>query len=595
MQKIYALKGKLVTLFKLGQVDVDISICRHMNAHREELDAFLEHGLPPQIRRVLAECHSNDKAEAQRAPDPEVVRLEPTRMDPGISPKTQALQVQHELAGADTHTAEREIYGHLCRFFRRYYTEDKASKRHWRNYSWHTIQTIKYYRDYIVWFPIGEIQFKTVGPSSEQGDIKFSNDKNRRFMLREDQPVIQQYNHSTIYLEHRVDDQKRSQHIINKEVAERISGCLKLLGHAVSTARVRHWLEEYSIRGIFDHEGAGFLRRELDYYIEQEVPPLGDGLSDQSRHLVQIQRFRHIGHKLIDVLSQAKDLKQALSGNNPLAPVIDFKENFGGREVDLQEIRMFDNTVSNQPFGLIHIPKNMSTSLAEMWGYTIADEFCFSEVEPYGHRTIVVIRDPFHRAVSGFFHLAKTHRYDICSAETIQTKWHEVLSVDVKNSFNLFLDYIEGRFYNVHIFPQHEFLSSKGLTLSDIDYVLLQESIESGIDKLNKILGFNAEFRHDSLFRIHSTSASNLALLDFFHLGLRTMRRIYYFLTHPRRLVGVIHNIFMGFKPAPLTVTQLQYSTLRDYVENDPQVRARIQKIYHQDFVLYEEARARAL
>jgi hypothetical protein len=66
-------------------------------------------------------------------------------------------------------------------------------------------------------------------------------------------------------------------------------------------------------------------------------------------------------------------------------------------------------------------------------------------------------------------------------------------------SFKLFLDYIkDGNFYDAVTLPQTDFLSDRGLTIYDIDEVLIQETLDEDFNKLKNKYNISSSVGYDN-------------------------------------------------------------------------------------------------
>ena len=100
--------------------------------------------------------------------------------------------------------------------------------------------------------------------------------------------------------------------------------------------------------------------------------------------------------------------------------------------------------------------------------------------------TLVIIRNPLYRVVSCFMEMIKV-RADVpaWSTETKQSKWFKMYEAqNFEESFRLFLDYIDGNFYDTHVSSQSAWLDFKNLTLEDIDYILMFENLQEDFDEM---------------------------------------------------------------------------------------------------------------
>src|SRR5690606_27173565 len=84
--------------------------------------------------------------------------------------------------------------------------------------------------------------------------------------------------------------------------------------------RLRVHLERYTARNTFDYfihkDLGGFLRRELDFYIKNEVMHLDDVESETAprveQYLSKIKVIRRIAGKIIDFLAQLENFQKKL-------------------------------------------------------------------------------------------------------------------------------------------------------------------------------------------------------------------------------------------------------------------------------------------
>lgn len=95
---------------------------------------------------------------------------------------------------------------------------------------------------------------------------------------------------------------------------------IKADGMAAENSRLRVNFNRYTARNTFDYfihkDLSGFLRRELDFYVKNEVMHLDDIESDTvprvEQYLSKIKVIRSIAHKIIDFLAQLEDFQKKL-------------------------------------------------------------------------------------------------------------------------------------------------------------------------------------------------------------------------------------------------------------------------------------------
>jgi len=357
MNSFEKLKNKLSELFQLDQADLDFGIYRIMNARRDEINRFLDSDLLPQVREAFGEYKSSDKAEIQKELDKIVEGIRAGGMDPEESPKVQDLQARLTEEAVDITALENEVFDHLYSFFSRYYDEGdfislrrykegvyaipyegEEVKLHWANHDQYYIKTAEYFRDYIFkTFSGHRVHFKIIEADTEKDNVKAGNGNERRFLLHGENPVSEEEGELVIRFEYRPDANKRKQDAINDETAKRVfkhlgTNSLAVWQHRLSakwsrsdgtqtdkTILDKH-LFDYTRRNTFDYfihkDLGGFLRRELDFYIKNEVMRLDDIEEESSprveQYLSKIKVIRRIAHKIIDFLAQIENFQKKL-------------------------------------------------------------------------------------------------------------------------------------------------------------------------------------------------------------------------------------------------------------------------------------------
>ncbi|MEE4209428.1 MAG: DNA methyltransferase, partial [Parvularcula sp.] len=242
-------------------------------------------------------------------------------------------------------------------------------KLHWANADQYYIKTAEYFNNYTFdltqaaeFRALNELEragsgvpdkpvkvhFKIVGASEgEHGNVKGKDDDKRFFIIHQDQPIAFDENDELVVnFEYRADPDKGSKQegswrdFRNGEAVEVIlkaleaakgdnptaPTCLQLFKAPAPTEKdkkrplLAKYLNQYTARNTMDyfiHKNlGGFLRRELDFYIKNEVMRLDD--LDQAdapaveSYLSKLKVLRKIAHKLIDFLAQLEDFQKKL-------------------------------------------------------------------------------------------------------------------------------------------------------------------------------------------------------------------------------------------------------------------------------------------
>jgi len=152
-------------------------------------------------------------------------------------------------------------------------------------------------------------------------------------------------------------------------------------------------------------------------------------------------------------------------------------------------------------FALIHIYKNASISMRNALSMR-GKYYEWDEIKNLDIKTICVIRNPIERVVSAYQYLLRLEDNGFINKHPIhiteQTEFFKKRDNPI-HSFNLFLDYIDNNnFYDAVTLPQIQFLSDRGLTIEDIDEVLIQEKLEKDFIKFKKKYNLNVNLNIDN-------------------------------------------------------------------------------------------------
>ncbi len=377
--KFQKLLTLLKELFQLDQPDLDFGIYRILHARSEEITRFLEKDLLPQVREAFWLYKTADKAELVRELAELKAGIERAGMDPTGSPKVQELERRLREEAVDVAGLEAEVYDHLYSFFRRYYSEgDFLSKRvykpgvyaipyegeevklHWANADQYYIKTSEYLRDFAFRLRPDDakdpmrVHFRLVDAvEGEHGNVKAAEGRGRVFVLASDGFIAEEPGESSPELVLRFEyrpatlddwpaDQRAGQarppaqrdlsaaaearilDVRDTDLARWIDALgaahVKSDGTRADYSRLAAHLSRYTARNTFDYfihkDLGGFLRRELDFYIKNEVMHLDDIEHETAprveQYLSKIRVIRRIAGKLIDLLAQLEDFQKKL-------------------------------------------------------------------------------------------------------------------------------------------------------------------------------------------------------------------------------------------------------------------------------------------
>jgi adenine-specific DNA-methyltransferase len=364
-------------LFEFECADLDFGIYRIMNHKREIIKDFIENKLPNIIREELSQGTLAEQTRAHQelqqaaaavreslgeyAINPDGSLLEQFRGTPVGKQYLEALQKATHARSSEA--VETAIYNHLYTFFSRYWQDgDFISKRryskreryaipyngeevylYWANHDQYYIKTAEHFTDYSYKAPNGvTVHFKL-----RQADVELNNVKGeKRFFLPQVDAIEwdAQTRTLTIPFEYRPltpEEQKRygeknQQETIITEAVKAVNEIPKRVQAAcdpesltaerrktdegISVSYLEHHLRRYTRRNTSDffiHKDLkGFLSRELDFYLKNEVLNLdemeraGEDLAEGWFQLLRI--IKRIGMEVIEFLAQIENFQKML-------------------------------------------------------------------------------------------------------------------------------------------------------------------------------------------------------------------------------------------------------------------------------------------
>jgi len=362
-------------LFQFESADLDFGIYRIMNHKREVIERFIDEDLPQAIddeldRGALAEqSRANQALEAARKKVLDALGDDALDVQGNLAEKyrdipagKEYLTAQAHAAGARDHQAlEAAIYNHLYSFFSRYYQDgDFISKRryskreryaipyngeevylYWANHDQYYIKTAEYFGVYAYKAPNGvNVRFKLQAADVEKDNVK----GDKRFFLPRLDGISwdEAIGELIIPFEYRpLTPQEAITYGRRKQQETIIAGALETIPRrltdspralaALSAERrkttdgdpvsyLEHHLRRYTARNtrdFFIHKDlAGFLSRELDFYLKNEVLNLeemeaaGEDLSEGWFQLLRL--IKRVGSHIIEFLAQIENFQKML-------------------------------------------------------------------------------------------------------------------------------------------------------------------------------------------------------------------------------------------------------------------------------------------
>lgn len=343
-------RDTLDEIFMLDHAELDFGIYRIMNQKREDIGRYLDSELEKQVQAELKR-HLSSSINADKQ---ELATLEATLrsagMDPDQSPKVQEQKAKIG-SSVDMASLEAEVYNHLATFFKRYYEggdfmsmrrykkdvyaipyEGEEVKLHWANADQYYIKTSEYFQNYTFKTSDGRtVNFRLRDASTEQNNNKIQGDQERKFRLCDSDIITGENDELNIWFTYEPMPKTTKQKQLQEEAFDKLKGIIpatwqvELLRPAPTEKdKARTLLEkhinDYVSRNSFDyfiHKDLGtFLRRELDFYVKNEVFYIDD-IDTQNpekflSYLSQVKTIKAVGQRLITFLAQLEDFQKKL-------------------------------------------------------------------------------------------------------------------------------------------------------------------------------------------------------------------------------------------------------------------------------------------
>jgi adenine-specific DNA-methyltransferase len=349
MSNYSQLKDVLNDIFELNKADLDFGIYRIINQKRKQVNEFIDKKLPEDIKTALSETQSVDKTELES----ELKTLKKNLDDAGMvaedSPKYKKLSEQ--LKGVEnTDGLEQEVFSHLANFFRRYYKdgdfismrrykkdvyaipyEGEEVKLHWANHDQYYIKSSENFKQYSFTLPDGKrVTFQLKEVSTEQSNNKIQGDAERRFALYQEQPVEGIGEELFINFIYEPFQNGVKQDVLLNKAVEVLTEDVPAAFAAIFTLNpteknksrtlLEKHLGDYIAKNSFDYfihkDLGGFLSRELDFYIKNEVLYIDDINTIQTDFFVaqlsKVKAIKVVAQKIIDFLAQIENFQKKL-------------------------------------------------------------------------------------------------------------------------------------------------------------------------------------------------------------------------------------------------------------------------------------------
>lgn len=369
MSKYDDLVAKLKEIFQIDRPELDFGVYRILNARAGEINDYLDNRLKARVQEALVNSGNANLEQARKELDEAEKNAQSLGMNPDDVPKVRELRQRIAELSAGSVEHENSVFSHLLTFFSRYYDSgDFISRRyfkgdtyaipyageevvlHWANKDQYYTKSGENFANYSFRLADGRaVHFRLVAADTAKDNRK-DNDKERRFVLIERQTRVMtdddgdEYDEELLPVEE-VNDElvlrfeyrpmpkgSKQDDLVNKAVQAVLwsdtvkSRWLDLARREPTEKNPQRTLLEkhlttYTQKNSADYfihkDLGGFLRRELDFYIKNEVMNLDDvqnaeKFADIEKNLRMIQCLRAIALDLITFLAQLEDFQKKL-------------------------------------------------------------------------------------------------------------------------------------------------------------------------------------------------------------------------------------------------------------------------------------------
>ena len=350
-------KKVLRELFMIDDAaDLDFGIYRIMHQKQKEIENYLDVDLRQQVTEEISNNSGRERQQLQQ----EIDHLSRNAIGMGMSPDDVPAirkKKQQLVALGNNSDLEAEVYNHLATFFNRYYEDgDFVSRRrykkdayaipyegeevklYWANYDQYYIKTSEYLHNYSFRLSDGkQVVFRVVEATQEQNNNKPGNNWIRCFALADgegqtalkvdDEQMTINFTYELMPKANKLQETLIKQayekvvHIIKQQHAEffHVFDLAPTEKERNRTLLQKH-LNSFKARNTFDYfihkDLNGFLSRELDFYIKNEILFIDDidsrNASDFLQYLAVVKAVKAVGKTIITFLAGLEDFQKKL-------------------------------------------------------------------------------------------------------------------------------------------------------------------------------------------------------------------------------------------------------------------------------------------
>lgn len=344
-------KSTFFKMLMLDQADLDFGIYRIMKEKREEINRYLTITLPSQVKELLEANASTHTSELKKQLEEAIHQAQALGIPADNLPKVIALREEIAKAGSSDEM-ESNVYSHLTTFFSRYYEggdfisqrrykkdvyaipyEGEEVKLHWANADQYYIKTGEYFRNYS--FKLSDdkrVEFTLKDVTTEQNNNIAQNNMERRFALYEEEPITIDGDTLHVNFTYELYPKATKQNSLIDSAYQTVRAMLQTQTAFAELLSLRptdsdrnrtllqKHLNDYVARNTFDYfihkDLQGFLSRELDFYIKNEILVIDDintrTTEEFVAHLAEIKAIKAVGGSLIQFLAQLENFQKRL-------------------------------------------------------------------------------------------------------------------------------------------------------------------------------------------------------------------------------------------------------------------------------------------
>jgi adenine-specific DNA-methyltransferase len=365
------LKTKLGEIFQLDRSELDFGIYRVMRMKTDAVNKYMNEELPNSVKLAFAGGLESKRKTLENDLEKARESARAAGFDPETAPKV--IEISQNLKNLEKGVVGNEtlVYDLLLKFFSRYYDDgdfisqprDKGGAYsipyngeevvlHWANKDQYYIKSGENFSNYAFTVDIGgkrgNVRFEVVAADVEKDNTKTADSKKKKYYVLAKKPTKKVINDDgdeeilkldpielkdkelIVRFEHKLLEGKSSQKTHDDETAKKILESLSepwktplnttiIVNDKMMTVLEKN-LSTFTAKNSADyfiHKNLrGFLRRELDFFIKNEVVNLDDVENADANMLANkielVKCLRTIAHDLIDFMAQIEDFQKKL-------------------------------------------------------------------------------------------------------------------------------------------------------------------------------------------------------------------------------------------------------------------------------------------